>query len=135
MAQARHTYEATVQSLQYRIRDEYLGMETAQKLVELYSKVVMPQARLAVESDGSTGGGTMYRSVAATGNYRSGAYSRTTIEQPSFTTTDSDIPEDVVAAYISPNAPNHWGVPALMGRWLIPADPATPTSLPNSSST
>ena len=21
-----------------------------------------------------------------------------------------------------PNAPNHWGVPALMGRWLIPAD-------------
>ena len=38
------------------------------------------------------------------------------------TTTDSDIPEDVSAAYISPNAPNHWGVPALMGRWLIPAD-------------
>jgi putative ABC transport system permease protein len=38
------------------------------------------------------------------------------------TTTDGDIPEDVVAAYISPNAPNHWGVPALMGRWLIPAD-------------
>ena len=38
------------------------------------------------------------------------------------TTTDGDIPEDVVAAYISPNAPNHWGMPALMGRWLIPAD-------------
>ena len=38
------------------------------------------------------------------------------------TTTDGDIPEDVVASYISPNAPNHWGVPALMGRWLIPAD-------------
>lgn len=38
------------------------------------------------------------------------------------TTTDGDIPEDVVAAYISPNAPNHWGSPALMGRWLIPAD-------------
>jgi len=38
------------------------------------------------------------------------------------TTTDGDIPEDVVAAYISPNAPNHWGVSALMGRWLIPAD-------------
>ncbi len=36
--------------MQYRIRDEYLGVETAQKLVELYSKVVMPQARLAVES-------------------------------------------------------------------------------------
>jgi predicted permease len=38
------------------------------------------------------------------------------------TTTDGDIPEDVVAAYISPNAPNHWGVAALMGRWLVPAD-------------
>jgi hypothetical protein len=30
------------------------------------------------------------------------------------TTTDGDIPEDVVASYITPNAPNHWGVPALM---------------------
>ena len=38
------------------------------------------------------------------------------------TTTDGDIPEDVAASYISPNAPNHWGVPALMGRWLVPAD-------------
>src|SRR5262245_29882359 len=38
------------------------------------------------------------------------------------TTTDSDIPEDVVASYVTPNAPNQWGVPALMGRWLIPAD-------------
>src|SRR5689334_18729740 len=38
------------------------------------------------------------------------------------TTTDSDLPEDVVASYVSPNAPNHWGVPALMGRWLVPAD-------------
>jgi putative ABC transport system permease protein len=38
------------------------------------------------------------------------------------TTTDGDIPEDVVASYVSPNAPNHWGVSALMGRWLIPAD-------------
>ena len=38
------------------------------------------------------------------------------------TTTDGDIPEDVSASYISPNAPNHWGVRALLGRWLIPAD-------------
>jgi predicted permease len=38
------------------------------------------------------------------------------------TTTDGDIPEDVAAAYISPNAPNHWGTPAMLGRWLIPAD-------------
>lgn len=38
------------------------------------------------------------------------------------TTTDGDLPEDVQAVYISPNAPNHFGVPALMGRWLIPSD-------------
>src|SRR5882724_3519216 len=38
------------------------------------------------------------------------------------TTTDGDLPEDVVAGYISPNAPNHWGTPALKGRWLAPAD-------------
>jgi hypothetical protein len=36
------------------------------------------------------------------------------------TTTDGDIPEDVRACEISPNAPNHWGMRALMGRWLIP---------------
>src|SRR5262245_64666841 len=38
------------------------------------------------------------------------------------TTTDGDIPEDVVAAYVSPNAPNHWGTPALLGRWFVPSD-------------
>jgi putative ABC transport system permease protein len=38
------------------------------------------------------------------------------------TTTDGDIPEDVQASYISPNAPNHWGTPALLGRWFIPSD-------------
>ncbi len=38
------------------------------------------------------------------------------------TTTDGNIPEDVSASYISPNAPNHWGTPALLGRWLVPAD-------------
>jgi putative ABC transport system permease protein len=40
----------------------------------------------------------------------------------SLTTTDGDVPEDVEAATISPNAPNHWGVPALKGRWLEPSD-------------
>jgi predicted permease len=38
------------------------------------------------------------------------------------TTTDGDIPEDVEAGYVSPNAPNQWGVQALKGRWLIPSD-------------
>src|SRR5262245_45944047 len=30
------------------------------------------------------------------------------------TTTDGEIPEDVVASYVSPNSPNHWGTKALM---------------------
>lgn len=38
------------------------------------------------------------------------------------TTTDGDVPEDVNAMYIDPNSPNHWGTPALMGRWLLPSD-------------
>src|SRR5260221_630987 len=38
------------------------------------------------------------------------------------TTTDGDLPEDVQANYIDPNAPNPWGIRALKGRWLIPSD-------------
>ena len=38
------------------------------------------------------------------------------------TTTDGGLPEDVQAMYIDPNAPNHWGIRAQMGRWLIPSD-------------
>jgi predicted permease len=41
------------------------------------------------------------------------------------TTTDGDLPEDVVASYISPGAPNHWGTSAFMGRWLEPSDAPT----------
>src|SRR5207253_8838574 len=41
------------------------------------------------------------------------------------TTTDGDLPEDVEATYVTPNAPNHWGTPALKGRWLIPSDAPT----------
>jgi putative ABC transport system permease protein len=38
------------------------------------------------------------------------------------TTTEGDLPEDVIGAYVTPNAPNHWGTPALKGRWLVPSD-------------
>jgi putative ABC transport system permease protein len=38
------------------------------------------------------------------------------------TTTDGDIPEDVQTTYITPDYPNHWGMAALYGRWLVPAD-------------
>jgi putative ABC transport system permease protein len=40
----------------------------------------------------------------------------------SLTTTDGDLPEDVRSLSISPESPNHWGVPAMLGRWLIPSD-------------
>ena len=38
------------------------------------------------------------------------------------TTTDGDVPEDVQAMYLSANAPSHWGIPAMMGRWFLPSD-------------
>lgn len=38
------------------------------------------------------------------------------------TTTDRDVPEDASGFYISPDSPSHWGIPAMMGRWLEPAD-------------
>jgi putative ABC transport system permease protein len=38
------------------------------------------------------------------------------------TTTDSDLPEDVRSLSVYPGFPDHWGVPAMMGRWLIPSD-------------
>jgi putative ABC transport system permease protein len=44
------------------------------------------------------------------------------MDEWNLTTTDSDLPEDVQAFYLSPNAPRHWAIPALMGRWLIPSD-------------
>jgi len=50
LAESRHTLEANARSLEFKIEDEYLAAETAQKLADLYSRTVMPQARLAVES-------------------------------------------------------------------------------------
>jgi predicted permease len=38
------------------------------------------------------------------------------------TTTDGDLPEDVQSIHLSPDSPNHFGIPALKGRWLIPSD-------------
>jgi predicted permease len=38
------------------------------------------------------------------------------------TTTDGDLPEDVRALSVYPGFPDHWGVPAMMGRWLVPSD-------------
>jgi putative ABC transport system permease protein len=38
------------------------------------------------------------------------------------TTTDGDLPEDVQSIHLSADSPNHFGIPALKGRWLIPSD-------------
>ncbi len=38
------------------------------------------------------------------------------------TTTDEDLPEDVPAVYLTTNSGAHFGVPALLGRTLIPSD-------------
>jgi hypothetical protein len=38
------------------------------------------------------------------------------------TTTDEDLPEDVAGDYLTPSATTHFGVPALVGRGLIPSD-------------
>jgi predicted permease len=44
------------------------------------------------------------------------------MNQWNLTTTDSDLPEDVIAWYLTPNVMAHLGVPALLGRCLIPSD-------------
>lgn len=49
-SEARHTYEATAVDLESRIRTEYAVAETARKLIDLYDKSVIPEARLTLES-------------------------------------------------------------------------------------
>ena len=49
-SQARHDYEAADVGIQASIREEYTLAATARKLVELYQKSVIPEARLALES-------------------------------------------------------------------------------------
>ncbi len=44
------------------------------------------------------------------------------IDQWNLTTTDEDLPEDVSAVYLTPNATAQLGVSALLGRPLIPSD-------------
>src|SRR5579872_4245264 len=41
------------------------------------------------------------------------------------TTTDGDLPEGVMASFLTTDAPNHWGTPAFLGRWFVPADAPT----------
>ncbi len=54
LSQARKTYEATGQSLQFRIKEDYTMAQASQRLMDLYSRNVVPQANLALESSVST---------------------------------------------------------------------------------
>ncbi len=38
------------------------------------------------------------------------------------TTTDGDLPEDVQGVAVSVDSPDHFGIPALKGRWFLPSD-------------
>lgn len=50
LVQSRRTYEATNQSLHFRIKDDYLMADTSARLMNLYGQTVIPQASLALES-------------------------------------------------------------------------------------
>ena len=54
LSQARRTYEATDQSLRYRIQDDFLMAQASAKLMRLYRQTVVPQGNLALEASLST---------------------------------------------------------------------------------
>ena len=54
LSQARQTYEATDQSIHYRIKDDYAMAQASSKLMKLYTQTVVPQGNLALESSLST---------------------------------------------------------------------------------
>jgi outer membrane protein TolC len=50
LVQSRKTYEATSQSIAFRIKDDQLMAATSAQLVKLYGETVIPQASLTLES-------------------------------------------------------------------------------------
>jgi outer membrane protein TolC len=54
LSQSRRTYEATDQSLHYRIKDEYTMAQASSKLMKLYMQTIVPQGNLALESSLAT---------------------------------------------------------------------------------
>ncbi|MBZ5604037.1 MAG: TolC family protein [Acidobacteriia bacterium] len=50
LAAARHSYEATEQTIHARIRQDYTMARTSLDLMKLYRETVIPQAKLAIES-------------------------------------------------------------------------------------
>lgn len=51
---SRRTYEATEQSLHYRIKNDYAMAQASSRLMKLYLQTVVPQGNLALESSLST---------------------------------------------------------------------------------
>lgn len=54
LSQAKKSYEATDQSLHFRIQDDYTMAQASSKLMKLYEQTVVPQGNLAIESSLST---------------------------------------------------------------------------------
>ena len=50
LTEAQRTYRAREQLISYRIKDQYLAAENSRRLMDLYSKRIIPQASLALES-------------------------------------------------------------------------------------
>jgi cobalt-zinc-cadmium efflux system outer membrane protein len=50
LSETQRTYRAQEQMISYRIKDQYLAAENSRKLMDLYSKRIIPQASLALES-------------------------------------------------------------------------------------
>jgi outer membrane protein, heavy metal efflux system len=54
LSQTRETYQATDQSLHFRIKDDYTMAQASSRLMKLYTQTVVPQGNLALESSLST---------------------------------------------------------------------------------
>jgi outer membrane protein TolC len=50
LSEAQGTYRTQEQSISYRIKDQYLAAENSRRLMDLYQKLIIPQATLALES-------------------------------------------------------------------------------------
>jgi outer membrane protein TolC len=50
LSEAQKTYRAGEQIISYRIKDQYLAAENSRRLMDLYQKLIVPQAALALES-------------------------------------------------------------------------------------
>jgi outer membrane protein, heavy metal efflux system len=50
VAEAQHEYDATTQSLLFHVKDDYLMAKSSEQLMELYTRTLLPQATLTLES-------------------------------------------------------------------------------------